>query len=172
MTHSGQSEQAIKALENNAASIAKQYIINGCYVGCIDRAVAIHVTSVKMSHVAVEEVVVECRHIGGTHCTIAVNIAHDCDVLLVGIQAHIHCLPVIVGVQSWIKHCNIEKSILLPMPAPVNVHQAVFVIAVDDEIVPTKYSQLDVDVARRVENGATVAELCVDHLHPLWLGVT
>ncbi|MBQ9585970.1 MAG: dockerin type I repeat-containing protein [Muribaculaceae bacterium] len=55
MTHSGQSEQAIKALENNAASIAKQYIINGCYVGSIDRAVAIHVTSVKMSHVAVNQ---------------------------------------------------------------------------------------------------------------------
>ncbi len=89
------------------------------------------------SHAAQDDTV-NRRDVGGIDRIVAVDVAHNSCFFLVRIQAHIHCLPFIVGVEPGVEQCNVEISILLSVPSPVYMHESVLVITVDNKIMSAK----------------------------------
>lgn len=107
-------------------------------VGGIDRIVAVDVACVEKSGVTIEDETVNSCYIGSIDRVVVVDVAHNSCFFLVRIQAHIHCLPFIVGVEPGVEQCNVEISILLSVPSPVYMHESVLVITVDNKIMSAK----------------------------------
>ena len=96
------------------------------------------------SGIACQEEVNEVGDIVDTKLAIIIDIAWE--VFTIGIEPHVHRLPVIIGVLEHVEQGNVKIAIFYSIPSPVDMDKSILVITVNDEIMPSYDSLYNVDV--------------------------
>lgn len=122
------------------------------------------------SGIACQEEVNEVGDIVDTKLAIIIDIAWE--VFTIGIEPHVHRLPVIIGVLEHVEQSDIKVTVFYSIPSPVDMDKSILIITVDDEIVPRNDSRWDVDVLGRVQDRVARSQHAVDHFHPCGLVIT
>ena len=122
----------------------QEEVDEGGYIFDADAAVGIHVGLIVASGIACQEEVNEVGDVVDTELAIIINIAWE--IFTIGIEPHVHRLPVIIGVLEHVEQSYIKVTVFHSIPSPVNMDKSILVITVDDEIMPRYDSLYNVDV--------------------------
>lgn len=128
----------------------QEEIDEGGYIFDADAAIGIHVGIIVASGIACQEDVNEVGDVVDTELAIIINIAWE--MFTIGIEPHVHRLPVIIGVLEHIEQGDIKVTVFHSIPSPVDMDKSILVITVDDEIMPRDDSLYNVDVFGRVQD--------------------
>lgn len=128
----------------------QEEIDEGGYIFDADTAVGIHVGLIVASGITCQEEVNEVGDIVDTKLAIIIDIAWE--MFTVGIEPHVHRLPVIIGVLEHVEQSDIKVTVFYSIPSPVDMDKSILIITVDDEIVPRNDSRWDVDVLGWVQD--------------------
>ena len=128
----------------------QEEIDEGGYIFDADAAVGIHVGLIVASGISCQEEVNEVSDIVDAHLAVIIDIAWE--VFTIGIEPHVHRLPVIIGVLEHVEQGNVKIAIFYSIPSPVDMDKSILVITVNDEIMPSYDSLYNVDVLGWVQD--------------------